>query len=66
MQIGESWLPELDQEMTGTRRTLERVPADKFGWKPHPKSGSMLWLARHLLDRDQLGGFSSPPDAPRA
>ena len=26
---------------------LERVPEDKFGWKPHEKSGSMGWLADH-------------------
>ena len=68
MPIGESWLPELDQEMAGTRTTLARVPADKFGWKPHPKSGSMLWLARHLADLPSLGalvvtedGFDATP-----
>ena len=68
MQIGESLLPELDQEMAGTRRTLERVPADKLDWKPHPKSGSMLWLARHLADLPSLGalvvtedGFDATP-----
>jgi uncharacterized damage-inducible protein DinB len=41
-------LPELDQEMANTRRTLERVPDDKFGWKPHPKSAEMGKLASHL------------------
>ncbi len=47
MRISESLLPEFDQEMANTRRTLERVPEDKLGWKPHPKSGTMGWLASH-------------------
>ena len=48
MAISESLLPEYDQEIAGTRRTLERVPADKFDWKPHPKSLSMISLAAHM------------------
>jgi uncharacterized damage-inducible protein DinB len=27
---------------------LERVPDDKWGWKPHEKSGTMGWLAGHV------------------
>ena len=50
MSISEALLPEFDQEMDGARRTLERVPDDRFDWKPHPKSGSMIWLASHLAD----------------
>ena len=30
MAISESLLPEFDQEMAGVRKTLERVPEDKF------------------------------------
>jgi uncharacterized damage-inducible protein DinB len=48
MAIGDGLLPEFDQEMANTRRTLERVPDDKLAWKPHPKSGAMGWLAGHL------------------
>ena len=48
MAISEALLPEFDQEMEGARRTLERVPAEKFGWKPHEKSGTMGWLAGHV------------------
>ena len=47
MSISESMLPEFDHEVAGARKTLERVPASKFDWKPHPKSGSMGWLAGH-------------------
>ena len=50
MAISESLLPEFDQEIAGARRTLERVPADKFDWRPHPKSGTMIWLAGHLAN----------------
>ena len=41
MSISETLLPEFDQEMTMTRRLLERVPSDKGEWKPHPKSFSL-------------------------
>ncbi len=48
MAISEALLPEFDHEMANTRKALERVPADKFGWKPHEKSGTMGWLAGHI------------------
>jgi uncharacterized damage-inducible protein DinB len=50
MAIAQSLLPEFDLEMANTRKTLERVPEDKFDYKPHPKSGSMGWLAAHLAN----------------
>ena len=48
MTIGLTMLPEFDQEMKNTRNTLERVPEDKWGWKPHEKSGTVGWLASHI------------------
>jgi uncharacterized damage-inducible protein DinB len=48
MSLSEALLPEFDQEMANTRKTLERVPDGKFSWKPHEKSGTMGWLAGHL------------------
>ena len=36
--------------MENTRKVLERVPEGKFGWKPHDKSGTMGWLARHVAE----------------
>ncbi len=48
MTIGQSMLPEFDQEMQSTRKTLERVPDDKWNWKPHEKSGTVGWLASHV------------------
>jgi len=50
MKISELLLPEFDQEMATTRRVLERVPEDKFGWKPHDKSFSMGDLASHIAN----------------
>src|SRR5579864_932625 len=50
MALGETLIPEFDHEMANTRRTLERVPEDKFGWKPHEKSMTMGRLACHLAE----------------
>ena len=41
-------LKELEVETATTRRVLERVPADKLTWKPHPKSMSLGELAYHV------------------
>ena len=46
MTIGESLIPEFDQEMATTRRVLERVPSEKGEWKPHPKSFSLAHLTQ--------------------
>jgi uncharacterized damage-inducible protein DinB len=48
MTIGQSMLPEFDQEMQNTRKTLERATDDKWNWKPHDKSGTLGWLAGHI------------------
>jgi len=48
MGMSESLLPEFDHEMANTRKTLERVPHEKFDWKPHEKSMAMGGLATHL------------------
>ena len=48
MTISESLLPEFDQEMAGTRKTLERIPDGKFDWKPHEKSMPLGNLVSHL------------------
>ena len=48
MSIAQSLLPEFDNEIATTRRVLERVPEDKFGWKPHEKSYSLGDLANHV------------------
>ena len=45
MSAVEALLSEFDHEMTVTRKLLERVPEDRFEWKPHPKSYSLGQLA---------------------
>jgi uncharacterized damage-inducible protein DinB len=50
MAISKSLLPEFDYEMASTRKTLERIPDDKFDWKPHDRSMTMGGLATHLAN----------------
>ena len=63
MPINELLLREFDQEMSKTKTTLERVPKDKWDWKPHEKSGTLGWMASHVAT---LPGFmiavSTSPD----
>jgi uncharacterized damage-inducible protein DinB len=54
MSFAQRFLPELDQEMTTTRRALERVPEDRLEWRPHPKSATLGRLATHI---GELSGF---------
>jgi uncharacterized damage-inducible protein DinB len=48
MRIIDLLLPEYDREMGLVRKTLERVPGDRFDFKPHDKSMSLGQLAGHL------------------
>lgn len=57
-------MAELDAETPATRRVLERLPADRFAWRPHPKSLSAGQLAHHIASipggvarMAQLDGF---------
>jgi uncharacterized damage-inducible protein DinB len=44
----EPMLQEFQQEAATTRRVLERVPAGKLSWRPHPKSMSLGQLSMHV------------------
>lgn len=48
MDVNEPLLAELKHEAASTRKMLERVPAESFGWKPHEKSMTLLQLAGHV------------------
>jgi uncharacterized damage-inducible protein DinB len=50
MTMSEMLLPEFDQEMANTRKTLERIPEDKFDWAPHQKSMTLGRLAGHVAE----------------
>jgi uncharacterized damage-inducible protein DinB len=54
MAIVEAIVMELEQEACTTRRVLERVPEDKFAWKPHPKSFSLGQLAMHIAGAQKI------------
>jgi uncharacterized damage-inducible protein DinB len=72
MALSEMLLPEFDREMANTRKTLERIPEEKFDWKPHEKSMALGVLATHLanlptwvvstINNDSLD--IAPPGAP--
>ena len=63
MAMNQALVAEFDQEMAGTRKTLERVPETKFDWKPHDKSGSMIWLAGHLANLAGWAGTTVNTDS---
>lgn len=48
--IASALVAELEHEARVTRTCLERVPADKFDWKPHEKSMSFGKLAAHIAE----------------
>ena len=62
MSIAQSLLGEFDQEMANTRKMLERIPDDKLGYKPDPKSMSMGQLASHTAE--MVGWFASMMEGP--
>lgn len=41
---------ELEKEAATTRKMLERVPSDKFDWKPHEKSMTLKRLSTHVAE----------------
>jgi uncharacterized damage-inducible protein DinB len=63
MSISKSLLPEFDYEMASTRKTLERVPDEKFTWKPHDKSFPMGGLATHLANLPSWGTLTLSSDS---
>jgi uncharacterized damage-inducible protein DinB len=75
MRIAESFIPEIEQEATTTRRLLERVPEEHFEWRPHPKSMTLGQLALHVAqtqgqvveiastETTEAPDFSNPPSA---
>jgi uncharacterized damage-inducible protein DinB len=63
MSLSEMLLPEFDREMDGTRKTLARVPEAKFSWKPHEKSGTMIWLASHLSNLPEWAVYTIQQDS---
>ena len=58
-----SMAQELAQEAATTRRLLERVPEDRLGWAPHPKSMTLGQLALHVATiPGDLSGMAQLPE----
>jgi uncharacterized damage-inducible protein DinB len=55
MPLSPSLLRELESELPSLRRCLERLPADKFDYQPHPKSMTLGQLATHLAQMPEWG-----------
>jgi len=58
MPLIDALLPEFDHEMTVTRKLLERVPEDRFDFKPHQKSYSLGQLAQHVATVPMWGAVT--------
>src|SRR5687768_17587958 len=53
---------ELEQEALTTRKMLAKVPVDKYDWKPHAKSMSLLNLATHVAELPSWIGMTLNTD----
>lgn len=66
---------ELEHESATTRKMLERIPDDRYDWKPHPKSMSIRQLSTHIAElptwitmaitTDGLDFATAPYDPPK-
>jgi uncharacterized damage-inducible protein DinB len=50
MSLITALVAELRHESTNTRKMLERLPQDRFSWRPHEKSMSLVQLAAHIAE----------------
>jgi uncharacterized damage-inducible protein DinB len=50
MSLIQTLLKEMDYEAKTTRKMLERVPDDKYSWKPHEKSMTIENLTTHIAE----------------
>ncbi len=67
--------PDLESELSTTRRMLERCPDAKVDWRPHAKSRTLGELATHLaqlpgfglmmMTRDEFDALGPRPPEPR-
>jgi|SRR5688572_18564790 len=50
MSLTQQFLREMEREAIATRKMLERVPDDKFDWRPHTRSMNIRQLATHIAE----------------
>lgn len=64
LSISAEFLQELEAEANATRKCLERIPVNLFGWKPHEKSMPLGYLAllvaeipkwiQHMVEKSEI------------
>ncbi|MGI4749501.1 MAG: DinB family protein [Janthinobacterium lividum] len=57
MALNEAFIQELKRESASSEKVFERIPDEKFSWKPHEKSMSFGALANHIV---QLTAWITP------
>lgn len=57
MGMTDAMAMELEHEAGAIRKTLERIPEEKYGWTPHDRSMPMGKLASHIAE---LAGWAVP------
>lgn len=62
MKILDLLQKEFNQEVGLTRKMLERIPENKWDWKPHEKSMDMKALTVHLAEIPGWVGFAFTSD----
>ena len=50
MELIPMFLTEMEREAQTTRKMLQRIPDDKYDWKPHEKSMTVRQLATHIAN----------------
>ncbi len=62
MTLIDPMLQEMTREAQATRALFDRVPEDKLGWRPHPKSFSLGQLALHVAQIPTAVAMMAPLD----
>lgn len=57
MSLSEFLIAEIERESASTQKMLERVPEDKFEWRPHEKSMTLKALATHIANLAGMPGL---------
>ena len=59
--VAELLYADFESEFATTRRFLERYPAGKDDWRPHPSSRALRALANHVADLPARGTMIQAP-----
>ena len=63
MKLNEMFIGELQQEQANTVKMLERIPQEKWDWRPHAKSLTMGELASHIANLPSWMSMTVEQDA---